>query len=62
MSVGVPFKERSEIDKLRFAMLHLTRLALEGNDNLDVHILSLGSSLGFVAMVELCDALNETRK
>ncbi len=56
MTAGEPppvLRERSEVEKLRYAMLELTRRALANDPHLQAYVLTLGSTLGFVA---LCDA------
>lgn len=44
-------RERNEVEKLRYAMLVLTRLALADDPHLRAYVLALAGSLGFSALV-----------
>lgn len=45
-------RERPEVEKLRYALLKLTRLALEDSPLLRAYVLTLGSTLGFTALID----------
>jgi hypothetical protein len=45
-------RERTEIEKLRYAMLELTRLARDNDPHLRVYVLSLGHTLGFDVLLD----------
>lgn len=44
--------ERPEIEKLRYAMLELTRRALADDPHLRAYVLMLGGTLGFADLVD----------
>lgn len=45
--------ERTEVEKLRYAMLDLTRRALADDPYLRAYVLALGGTLGFTALVDV---------
>ncbi len=45
-------RERSEIEKLRYAMLELTRRARDDDPHLRAYVLGLGATLGFSALLD----------
>lgn len=47
-----PLRERSEVEKLRYAMLNLTRRALRDDPHLRAYVLTFGATLGFTALVD----------
>lgn len=50
-------RERPEVEKLRYAMLVLTRKARDDDPHLRAYVLMLGGSLGFSALLDAEDDL-----